>query len=155
MLRCLPEGEAVERGEGSPAVAARGVPVQGCHHLPINDELPRRSQEPRVMFGPSWACWCIAQLALSQLGFGHLCFKWPCWNWTGGLGIGMSGTNGKSRLEQHGLGLFPPPHPAFCQLEGSFGLGGRLSHAPYVPSSGSPVSLPWCRLSRVMLSDVG
>lgn len=68
------------------------------------------------MFGPFCACWRIAQLALSQLKFGHLCFKWPCWNWTGGLGIGMSATNGKSRLEQHGLGLFPPPPPAFCQL---------------------------------------
>lgn len=98
------------------------------------------------MFGPFCACWRIAQLALSQLGFGHLWFKWPCWNWTGGLGIGMSATNGKSSLEQHGLGLFPPPHPAFCQLEGSFGLGGCLSRAPRVPSSVSPVSLPWCGL---------
>lgn len=87
------------------------------------------------MFGPFCACWRIAQLALSQLKFGHLCFKWPCWNWTGGLGIGMSATNGKSRLEQHGLGLFPPPPQPFANFEGWFGLGGCLSHAPHVPSS--------------------
>lgn len=75
------------------------------------------------MFGPFCACWRIAQLALSQLGFGHLWFKWPCWNWTGGLGVGMSATNGKSSLEQHGLGLFPPPPRPFANLRVRLDLG--------------------------------
>ena len=91
-----------------------------------------------MTLGPFRAGWHIAQLALGQPVFGHPCFKWPCWNSTGDLDIGMNATNGKSRLEQHGVDLSLHPTPTFASLRVHLGLGAacltlHMCQALYCP----------------------
>lgn len=121
----------------------KGTPVLGPRDVPADDELPCCLQELWAIFGPFRAGWHGAQPV-----FGPLCLKWPCWNCTGDLDIGVNATHGKSRLEQRGLfgfgGFF-----IVVVLGGGFLfffplLEGCLSHTPYVPSSILP--LQWCRL---------
>lgn len=77
-----------------------------------------------MVFGPSVLA-AVALLALGQPVFVHPCFKWPCWNFTGDLDFGMDTSNGKSRWEQHGLGL----SPRFAILTVHLGLGAAcLEH---------------------------